>query len=79
MNRNMAPHQAPENESRPLALNAKVEVAIAGEDRIAWHRATIICRTFEAAPRFDVRLDNVPTGKPGAIIAGLPTAQVRKV
>ena len=73
MNRDMPLHQPPENERLPLALNAKVEVAVAGEERIAWHRATIIGRTFEATPRFDVRLTD------GAIIAGLPQAQVRGV
>ena len=56
-----------------LALNTIVEVAIAGEARIDWHRATIIGRTFEAEPRFDVRLTD------GAILAGVPAAQVRAV
>jgi predicted sugar kinase len=64
-----------------FALNTPVEVAVTTTDQplIRWHRAIIIGRTIEAEPRFDVRLEDAPTGKVGAILISLPTTHIRGV
>lgn len=54
-----------------MVLNDPVRIAITEDGAIIWQEATVVGRTLEAEPHYDVRL------KDGAIIAGVPQGFLR--
>ena len=58
---------------RVLALSRAVLVSDVKGERIVWRPATLIARTVEAEPRYDVRLAD------GAILTNLAGEKLRRV
>jgi len=54
-----------------MLLNEPIMIALPEQGQVTWHPGTVVGRTLEAEPNYDIRLQG------GRIIASVPARQLR--